>query len=211
MIARADTLDHRVIGSHVRADVNVRPTPRNGWTSSVQHIHGVVQDVKIYKVGAVRLVVDGVPVFIPAATPVKVDSALGFPDARPVRWRPGDAARQDDPDDDGTRVPVRSLDSSQYGMEVEFVFQGVRFFGRLTSASYVLGFVAITLDGTEKFAFDDDTTVVIRPASGDPAPVMASPAYTTEDTLDRPVTPVVVAETTVASWVPVPMDELEFA
>lgn len=229
---RADTLTNRARGTHLVADFTRGPSARNGWQTERVHIDGVVDAVRVYGHGSVRVVVDGVSHFIAGTARVQVEPHLRVPDspADLPQVAPPAAASTVDPENVrreayGERIAATALTAAHVGSEVEFTFRGTRFYGVLTAATDMLGMVAVTLDGAERFLFDDEQTVLVRPAPVvDPplasavrptsaAPMQVAPippAPAVADPAPAMLSVPVAAPPSAGAWVPVPEDELEF-
>ena len=226
---RAGQLDQRVVGTRVVGDYDIRPNVRNNFRGTTKHVEGVVTSVRVMSIGTVRLVIDGNAVYVPLTAHLTVAAHLRAPkpEPRPVASAaPATVSRaQVMAAVDGARVGAASLRPEHVGMTVEFPFRGDTVFGELTSFSMVGGMVAVVLDGTAEFLFDEDQSFVVR--AKDPSAPAATwrPEYTREDVLAAvepapaaeaerprysPPTPK-VQEAAPAAWVPIPLDELEFA
>jgi hypothetical protein len=240
----ADTLTAAAAGTHV--DISFTPPAgiRNNWAPEPVQVSGTLDSVRVYGHGSVRIVVDGKAHHLPGSAPVRVAPHLRVPDTAVAAQPSPEAGDEGQAAADevraaivGRRVGVTALAGEHLGCTVEFDFRGARFYGELTAVKSVLGMYSVTLDGAERFLFDDDQTVIVRqPAAGvtpAAAPTVRRPAApsTVEPAAagtGTSVTPVAVAPVRIipqpaaelspspvhapapAAWVPVPADELEF-
>lgn len=223
----ASTLTPAAAGTHI--DISFTPAPgiRNNWDPKPVQVSGTLDAVRVYQHGSVRVVVDGREHYLPGHAPVRVAPHLRVPDtAVTATSSPAENVPTSRSDDEvrvgalGVRVGVGELCDDHVGRTVEFDYRGARFYGELTSVRSALGMYSVTLDGTERFLFDDDQSLIVRiPAEASPiAPAagptgIASPAAgLVEVAAASPVTvaPPAAAVTAPAAWVPVPADELEF-
>ncbi|MGW8431566.1 hypothetical protein ACWGJ9_10785 [Curtobacterium citreum] len=223
----ASTLTPAAAGTHI--DISFTPAPgiRNNWDPKPVQVSGTLDAVRVYQHGSVRIVVDGREHYLPGHAPVRVAPHLRVPDtAVAATSRPAESVPATRSDDEvragviGKRVGVGDLGDDHLGRTVEFDFRGARFYGELTSVRSALGMYAVTLDGAERFLFDDDQSLIVRiPAeaslsapAAEPTSTASAAAGLVEVAVTSPVTvaPPAAAVTAPAAWVPVPADELEF-
>ncbi|WIE81194.1 hypothetical protein [Curtobacterium sp. MCSS17_016] len=233
----AGTLTPAAVGTHV--DISFTPTPgiRNNWNPQPVQVNGTLDSVRVYGHGSVRAVIDGVTYHLPESAPVRVAAHLRVPDTAVTAQSPSAATDDTRATEEvragilGKRVGVGELSVDDIGRTVEFDFRGARFFGELTAFKSALGMFSVTLDGTERFLFDDEQSLVVGAAVRGAAPVAALapatpgpeagpaarfPAAATSSAVSgapaipdaSPSGPAVVP--VASAWVPVPADELEF-
>lgn len=221
----AATLAPAAVGTHVDIDFTPAPGIRNNWDPQPVRVSGNLDAVRVYEHGTVRVVVDGRPVNLPGGAPVRVAPHVRVPDTAaaaapaPERATTARTAEQVRAGNPGTRLAVGELTTEHYGATVEFDFRGARFFGTLTSVTSAFSMFSVTLDGSEKFLFDDDQSLIVcvpevteRPAAPTPtvaAPAVAAPLMAVPEYAPAPVVSAAPAVQS-AAWVPVPADELEF-